>query len=45
MSHSHVIHFRRVGEGEKLCHIEARYAIHISKVKAPPLLSMELQGV
>lgn len=41
-SYSHVIHFRWVGEGKKLCYIEAGCAVHISNIKAPPLLQVEL---
>ena len=44
-SYSHVIHFRWVGEGEKLCHIEAGRAVHIGNIKAPPLLQVELMGI
>lgn len=45
LSYSHVIHFRWVGEGKKLCHIKAGCAVHISKVKAPLLLQIELKDI
>lgn len=44
-SYSHVIHFRWVGEGKELCHIEPGCAVCISKIKAPPLLQIELMGI
>lgn len=42
-SYSHVIHFRWVGEGEELRHIEAGCVVCVCKVEALLLLQMQLK--
>lgn len=44
-SYSHVVHFRWMGEGQKLCHVKPGRVVRISKVEALPLLEMELMRI